>query len=89
MRRFDAVKPSNDIAQFFDVRAHFFTIVLAGVLGCDIDTLLGLHVHQRGGLAKIGLNFLGVENVKQHHFIPMETQRLDGADNMFRRIVKI
>ena len=41
------------------------------------------------GSPNFGPDFLGIEHVKQHDFVAVEAQRLDGPHDVFRRIVKI
>ena len=41
------------------------------------------------GLVEFGLDFLRIEDVKQHDFVAVEAQRLDGADDRLRRFVEI
>ena len=51
--------------------------------------LLCFQIDQRGGLAEFGPHFLRIEDVKQNHFVAVEAQRFDGADDVLGRFVKI
>ncbi len=59
------------------------------VFGRDFQVLLRFEVHENGGLAEIGLHFLGIEHVEQDDFVAMEAQRLDGANDFLGRFVEI
>ena len=77
------------VAQIGQVRLHLSAILLLGVIGRDLEMLVGLHVHQDGRPVQRRTHILGVEDVEQHHLVAAVTQRLDGADNALGRFPEI
>ena len=69
--------------------SNLLAVLVAGIFRSDFDPLLGFQIDQRGRLAEFGPDFLGIENMKQNHLIPVEAQRLDRPDDVLRRIVKV
>jgi len=81
--------PARFVAQRFHVRAHFCAVFVTNVFGSNLDALLRFQIDQRGRLAEIGPNFLGIQNVKQDDLISVKAQRLDGADDLLGGFVKV
>ena len=69
--------------------SNFFAILLLGVIGGDLELLLGLEVDQDGRTVQLGTHVLRIEDVEQDHFVAVVAQRLDGADNAFGRLPEI
>jgi len=52
------------VTQRLHMRAHFLAVFVAYIFRSDLDAFLGFQIDERGRLAEIGSNFLGIENMK-------------------------
>src|SRR3981189_1224137 len=76
-------------AKLFNMRLHLRAIGCLRILGNDFDLLIGFKINQQRRPLQYRTDLLRIENMKQHHIVAMEAQRLDGAHNLLRLLIEI
>src|SRR5579884_2718696 len=62
-----------------DMGADAAAILLARVLGGNLQLVLRFHVNEENGAGEIRLQLLGIKHMKKNHFIAARTERPNGV----------
>src|ERR1700744_5487737 len=80
---------SCSATQLFNVSIHLAAIFIKRVLRNHFESLVCLQIHQDRRRTQIRLYLLRIKNMKQHHLIAMEAQRVDRPHDCLGAFIEI